>query len=227
MKPVDFRQKIKKNKRIYFFFKKISDKDYLRNYFEFLFTTSHKGKNKISEELLLIRRYWHCDPMHYFRYKLYKKDLTEKELLDFIPPYYFYNFYMPAIYKNVDLSKIEDKILAHKFFTERMIPTARAVAFVNNQSILDSNYNQISINELIDILKILPVERFFVKPADGRGGKGIFVITKKDDNLKINGVHLSKEKLQKKFRSSNYIIQEELVQRSDFNAINGSSVNTL
>lgn len=227
MKLSDLIQKIKRHKHLYFIYWKISDKDYLRNYLDYLFSTSIKEKKRIHNDLKMIKEHWKCDPMHYFRYQLYKKDLSAEKLLDYIPPYYFYNYYMPHIYRNLDLLQIDNKILANKLFIERGIPTATAVAFVQDKCILDSNNKQILIGDLLNILKSSSAEKFFIKPADGKGGQGIFVLAKNNDKLLIKGIPVSEAQLLRILRGNNYIIQEEIIQRPDLNGLNRTSVNTL
>lgn len=220
----------KMNPLLYFLVTLIKDKNLRKNYRQY-FLGKAKGRKKsrsvVLREVKLVRDYWKCPSYHYFRYKLFDKDLSREQLLDYVPAYYFYNYHMKEVYRNMDLSIIEDKIRAHQLFTNKRIPTPVLIAYVKKKKIIDKTDNEISLQDLISHMKLSEAERFFCKPATGKGGSGIFVVTKSNGDLKCEGFGSVEEKLFSSFTKGDYIIQEGIIQRLDISALNSSSVNTL
>jgi len=227
MKIKEIRKELKRSQLVFFTFKKLTDSDFHAGLREFKQRDFPKTKGKIKEELSLIRNYWKCDPMDYYRYRLFEKDLSDEELLDYIPKYYFYNYYMPAVYENVDLSIPESKIKMMGFFVGKGIVTPPAIVLIKHGKIFDNDNNNISYEEMIQKMLESEAVKFFVKPDDGQGGNGIIVIKKIENRLYINSELISKNQFLKKVRHNDFILQEGLTQRSDINEINPSSVNTL
>ncbi len=218
---------LKRNKIIFFSYRKWTSKFYKESIKEFNNNNFQKTQKQIKDELKLIEEYWGCDPMHYFRYRLFIKDLTKEELLDYIPPYYFYNNYLKYIYNNMDLKMYESKIFLGDLFKEKDIKTPRTIAIVKKKILYNSKGQIIDFNMLIDILSQSKEQKFFLKPDNGKGGKGIKIIIGKIDNYFVKD-NVSKKKFIKKILMKNdCIIQEAIIQRKDISKINNSSVNTL
>jgi hypothetical protein len=218
----------KKNRFLHFLVTYSREKDFREQYnYYLIFSPLKKSRKTIRRELELIRNYWDYPPYHYYRYRLYEKKLSDDQLLDYIPPFYFYTIYLPNIYKDLDLTILEDKIVTHKFFIEKNIPTAKTVAFVQNQKIFDVNGVQLSTDRFLKLIRSLEAEKFFIKPTRGKGGNGIFIIVKKNDQLYLNDSRLTEQELFKRFKKCDYIIEEGIIQRPDISVLNPSSVNTL
>ena len=219
----EIRKALKKNQFVYFWKIRLFDKDYRQNKKDMMYSTV-KSREQIKREMQLIEQYWHCKSLHYVRYRLFEKDLTDDELLDYIPPYYHYNFYNPPLYNGLDVKKYDDKYQLDKLFRERDVATPRVVARYFNESLLNLDGAIIDISSLF--LQLNENEKIFIKPVDGAGGTGIVVLKKQGDGfyLKDSRVVDLSSVLDK---SREYILQLGIKQRKDISQINASSVNTL
>lgn len=221
------RKTIKKNRTIFFTYRKLSDQDYRSNYRDYLKSKNSKTKETVKKETALIRDFWKCDPMHYYRYRLYEKNLSYEELLDYIPAYYFYNYHMPSVSDDRNFKITESKIRLSEYFAVRNFETPVTVAMIKTGKILGITGTGMTFDELTSAFLESSSGKFFIKPDKGRGGKGIFTIKKINGKLLLNGLPLSRKIFSEKTTHKDFIIQEGLTQRSDISTINPSSVNTL
>lgn len=227
MKISELKKRLKKSQLLFFAYKKLTDKDYLANYKDYLLNKDTKPVDVVEKEMAQIRNFWKCDPMHYYRYRLFEKSLTYDELIDYIPAYYFYNYHMDSLYGNSGMPVTESKIRLNDYFAERKIETAVPVAIIRKGKIYSPTGAEMFFSDLIRAMLVSESEKFFVKPDMGKGGKGIFLINRLWGRL-YNGNELFNEKsFEEKTDHGDYIIQESLVQRSDISSINPTSVNTL
>lgn len=227
MKLTDVRGALKKNSMFFFTYKKLTDNDYRSAYLDYLFRKNIKPREKIRAEMSLIRDYWKCDPMLYFRYRLYEKHLTPEELLDYIPPYYFYNFYMPSIYTKEHIELTASKLGMNRFFLSKGIDTPAIRATVTNGIISDPTGKILDVGSLrLKLLQSGCTTHFF-KPDDGRGGKGIMKIERVGNELFINNDFLSESLLKSITKGITYVVQQGIKQRDDLGCIYPNSVNTL
>lgn len=227
MKFSELRRKVKRNRFIFFTYKKMTDPDYRSNFRDYLQSDCTKSKEVINKELKQVKDFWKCDPMHYYRYRLYEKDLTYEELIDYVPAYYFYNYHMDLLYGESDLSVTESKILMREYFLKKGIKTAPSLALVKNGNILSTEGEKMSFEALASIFYSSKAKLFFVKPDRGRGGKGIFTVRKLNGHLYDGTEPVNEKSFMSRIRQNDFIIQEGLTQRDDLNSINPSSVNTL
>ncbi|MCD8091655.1 MAG: hypothetical protein LUF01_01950 [Bacteroides sp.] len=186
-------------------------------------SSATKSKKQIRHEMELCHNYWHCNPAHYIRYGLFDKNLSTEELLDYIPPYYHYNFYMADKYEGVDTAYYSNKLNLYHLFTDKGIPTPQVIALVDHGVLKNTEKRPIDIQAFCDTLE--KGRKYFFKPTNGQGGAGIQVFTsevKSKDNLANLSDFLKRLK-----RNDIYIIQEGIEQHNDFLKINASSVNTL
>lgn len=200
----------------------MTDKDY-KEQKKVMASSSFKSKEQIEREMKLYQNYWHCDPAYYVRYGLFDKKLSDEEILDYIPRYYHYNFYMPSIYKDADFIYYNNKLTLYHLFTSKGIPTPQVIALVSYGVLRDLESNPIDLKFFCNTLK--KNKKYFFKPTDGQGGTGIQVFTASVDN-KHNLAKLS-DFLKHLKKNRTYIIQEEIDQHKDFQKINASSINTL
>lgn len=184
---------------------------------------------KVKKDLLLINRYWNSYSDHYIRYELFNKQLSDDDLLDYIPPYYFYTKYLSIKHKNIDTSKYKSKLAQFQLFKEREIPTPLLIGTVNKRVVYNNDNIPIDLEYLITChLSAHFNNKLFFKPINEGGGNGIIVLKKHGGILYLNNKVIEPEKVINEFsRNEIYIIQEGIVQREDINIINSSSVNTL
>lgn len=177
-----------------------------------------KPLHQIEQEMQLLRNYWHCNPAHYIRYKLYNKQLDNNELIDYIPPFYFYNFYLKKQLRNINQIYYNNKLNLYYLFINNNIPTPEVIFIVERGILKNMQGEKISP---LDILNKLELEKkYFFKPIIGAGGTGIEV-------LKIKQYKDLPNFLSNLNKKETYIVQAGIEQRDDFKAINKSSVNTL
>jgi muconolactone delta-isomerase len=56
-----------------------------------------KNASQIKREIQVCKKYWKCSPHHYFTNNLYRADneVTDKELINYIPQFYWFNVFLP------------------------------------------------------------------------------------------------------------------------------------
>lgn len=226
MKTTEFRSMLKKNSLVFFTYKKLTDELYRSNYLDYLLQNQIKSRETIRKELDLMKEYWKCDPMNYYRYRLYEKDISSEELLDYVPPFYFYNYYVPSIYSEAKIREAESKILMNKYLASKNVSVPREVCTVIKGNIF-SNGDMLDYDGFIRKLQQSGSDRFFMKPDRGRGGRGIYRIEKIGRELFINNEFLSGEYFNEITGRQDFLVQEGLVQRNDIMQVYPHSVNTL
>ncbi len=138
---------LKRNPWIYFTRYRLCDSEYRKAKKQM--KNASKSRKLIKEEMDLVRQYWGCPPLHYVRYGLFDKTLTKEELLDYIPPFYFYNHYCEELYpKEVDYTFVDNKFETYKKFTCLDIPTPDVIALYRQGKFYDSNNNTLNINNI-------------------------------------------------------------------------------
>ena len=203
---------IKRNQFVFFLWQRIFDKEFKTNLKKM--KNSFKSKEQVKREMTMLKDYWHCKPYHYVRYGLYDKDLTNDQLLDYIPSYYHYNFYTDPLYANIDVSLYNSKLTMYMLFKERGVRTPEVIAVVRNGKLMSLQGEKLDENSF---LKKYNYETLFIKPEFGAGGTGIHVFSEGSHSSFLASLdkHIA------------YIVQCGIKQRNDINRINSSSVNTL
>jgi hypothetical protein len=206
-----------------------SEKKFRKGYFHYLsFRTKKKPKSVVRKELTMVRNYWNYPPYHYYRYKLYQRDLTEDQLLDYIPPFYYFNIYWENRHRELDKTLYQSKIFQNHLFAKLNIPSPQVFAVVKNGRLYASENVQITIKDLIDNNIKTDNGSLFCKPEFGRGGIGIVHLIKKGNSIHVNGKPVSNEEIMSFFKNDEkYIVQEGFIQSREMDKINKSSVNTL
>lgn len=188
-----------------------------------------KPIEQIRREEKMIRKYWRIGTFHYYRYGLQYKQLTDEQLLDYVPTYYFHKN-IERHHRGIDTIKYGDKLTQALLFEERDIPTAKVIAVVKNGKCVDLyGEKQLDIKKIIDDCLSNPSNKLFFKPTGNCGGAGILVLKRVKSKFLVNGESVSsvEEILSKLSHSDTYIVEENIVQCSQLSEINPSSVNTL
>jgi hypothetical protein len=191
-----------------------------------------KSKRSIKQEIMTIRNYWGLYPYdnyyHYFRYKLYEKDLSENQILDYIPPFYFYNIYWEKRHIGLNKSLYESKFFQYQLLIDRSIPIIESVAAVKKGVLIRADNNLITIDELIEMYLVNEDDALFFKPEYGRGGTGIVLISRRNHTILFNNRPISIDKILPSLsKDEDYLIQERFIQSKEMSEINKYSVNTL
>ena len=216
---------LKRSQTIYFLKVRLFNKDY-KEYKKKLYQSS-KSREQIKREMNLVKDYWKCKPLHYIRYQLFEKELSDEQLLDYIPPYYFYNFYKAKLRQESTNTDIyNNKINSYYYLTEKGINTPDIISIIEKGRFLTKDKKDISLAKILE--NIGNEEKLFFKPIFGCGGIGIIVLSKKNNQLSISGKAISINDIDKHIdKSTTYIVQKGIKQRKDISEINPSSVNTL
>jgi hypothetical protein len=226
MKLTDVKKTLKRNSLVFTTYKKLTDSEYRSNFIDYLISSKVKDRNRIKREMAIIKDYWRCNPMFYYNYRLFEKDLTKEELLDYIPPYYFYNFYMPSIYNGKVKEVADSKIKMNTYFLSHKIDTAKKIASAEQGGILDTNGESIDYGDLLHLMRMEEQQTFFMKPDDGRGGIGILKIERIGSDYFINDEALNEKRFMNLIRRKDYLIQGKVVQKNEFMNIYPQSLNT-
>ena len=191
---------------------------------------SKKPKSQMKKEMNLCKKFWGCYPLHYYRYDLYRKDkeLSESELLNYIPEFFFYSLFLPFYDSKKYEVLLTGKIITEQFFRSLRIPQPHTICKLINNHIYTSELVEINYNDVEEELTEKNYQKVFVKPVDGQGGYGIYIFNKNDSGQYVtqdNDV-LNEEFLNKIGAKNDYIIQPGLKQDSEISKIYPDSINT-
>lgn len=227
MKINDLRKLLKRNNFLYSTYIKLNDNSYFLNLMDFITRKDVKPGRTVLKEIALMRQYWKCDPLVYFKYRLFEKNLTREEILDYIPPYFFYNVYIPYVYKDPRIVDIgTSKIKQSDYFISKGINTPDKIAAISTSPDGEKT-EKMSYKTFIEVLYESGCQSCFMKPDNGKGGKGIHRIVRKRDNFYIKDAVLDEKLFRSLTRKNDFLIQRGVIQRGDFMEIYPHSVNTL
>ena len=214
----------KKNQFVYFLNIELFDRQYKVN--KKLMQSAIKSKEVIWKEMKMVADYWGCKPHHYIRYALFNKTLTKEEILDYIPPYYHYNFYNDLLYEKLDHDSYDNKYTMFKLLKERSIATPEVLAICQHGMFQLPDGKTINENELLSLFA--NGDKIFLKPIFGQGGKGIIVLRMVDSKIIYKGQSIEAGNIINLLNPrTSYVIQKGIHQREDVGAISPASVNTL
>ena len=188
-----------------------------------------KPKGQIKREEKLVRKYWRIGTFHYYRYGLQYKQLTDEQLLDYVPTYYFHKN-IEKHHKGIDTIKFGDKLSQAILFEERNIPTAKVIAVVKNGVCMNlTRAKSIDLVDLINDKLSSETNKLFFKPSGNCGGAGILVLKRVNNRLHVNGEEIDSVDafLNKLSSADTYVVEENIIQSAQLSHINPSSVNTL
>ncbi len=189
-----------------------------------------KNASQIKKEIQICKKYWKCYPYHYFMHDLYKQEnqLTAEELINYVP-HFFYNFLFLPYYASSKFSMIaNNKIITNHFFGALKINQPKTLCILFDGKLYTHDMNSCSFEYVIKELNDNNYEKIFVKPADGAGGKGIYIFHKTEhgDYKTRQNTTFNNEFLVTIGKKDNYIIQPGIVQDPELSRIFPGSVNT-
>lgn len=187
-----------------------------------------KSHNKIKSEVALIKKYWNCGDFHYYRYELYNKLLSEDQLLEYVPLFYYHKA-IEKKHKSIDTIKYGDKLVQAKLFKNRGINSSQVIAVLKNEIATDLYRNNLDLFRVLRNHFNSGVNKIFFKPINGAGGFGIVILKNIHGNYFVNEKQLKAIEEVKNYLSKThtYIIQDNIEQSEQMMQINSSSVNTL
>lgn len=212
-----------------FFYYSLNNSRYRFNMKRFRECVDRKPRSLIKKEISELKRYWGCIPMQYYTHDFYRKDclLSIEEMKTYIPSYYFYFIIYPR-FDDLTGAKfiLENKITCLFLFRGMGLPTTEIIAFKKSGKLYDLNGQLLNSAEFSSRLKSYKVDKIFVKPVSGSGGKGIRVIHKSEDGFFISdSTPFGYDKILE--LPGDYVIETQIVQSDYLNKIYPHSVNTL
>ncbi|MFT6916065.1 MAG: hypothetical protein ACJAWL_002382 [Motiliproteus sp.] len=179
-------------------------------------------------ELKALKKYWGCIPMQYYTHDFYRADckLTLDEMKSYIPGYYFYNI----IYNNFDDVKkakgaLENKILSYFVFKGMGYQSSHVIAFKKDDFIFSAVGQFIDNDTFLKVITALNCPKIFIKPVEGKGGVGILIAKKNDQQFFVGNELLTLKFLRD--LKGDFLIEQKVEQVDYLNAVYPHSVNTL
>ena len=178
---------------------------------------------------------WKCGgrEKYYFLYGFDRKSLDRKKICD------EYIVYEPAIFDKIfknnnyfDREKricsanciVTDKFYFYLFLKSLNLPTPKILYYTRNGKLFYDEYHNGD-----EISTILHHDMdAFAKQFDGQLGNGAFALKIQDTKVYVNKELVSStDELLKTFTTTNYIIQERIVQHPELNKLCSTAVNTI
>jgi len=187
-----------------------------------------KDKFVIKKEMNELKKYWGDIPLQYITHDFYDKkcSLSIDEMKEYIPGYFFYHVIYP---KYDDIKKtsalVEDKIKAYFLFSELGYRIVKPL-FVTEEGCFDPVDSEfLDDNNLLTWLSKSASSKLFIKPVGGRGGKGIIIARRVNDNYYVDGKAVNLDFLST--LKGRYIVEPGIKQSSYVSSVYSNSVNTL
>jgi len=186
-----------------------------------------KSSSRIRREIGVCKRFWGCYPYQYFLNNLYrnKYDLSDDELCRYIPPFFWYNLFLPYHTPRAYSFVGENKIVMEIFFRSLEIPRPKTLAILMDGALYSADLELLTADRLPDTT----AEKIFVKPVDSFGGRGISVFHRTG-----NGTYATKDGTdflgyirERGREKQSMIVQEGIVQDPEISKVYPESVNTL
>ncbi|MGF1760324.1 hypothetical protein L4D76_20830 [Photobacterium sagamiensis] len=188
-----------------------------------------KPKSQIKSELMALKDFWGCIPMQYYTHDFYSADctLSLEEMKNYIPGYYFYKVLYPH-YDDIAYANaiLEDKSVMNCLFTGLGFPQSQILFLKKGNVLFDAQGSVVNQERFDDVIGTLNCDKIFIKPINGRGGKGILIA-----KYCVDGIYTVANKplshLLIKELAGNYVIEPSIKQIDYIDKIYPHSVNTL
>ena len=171
----DIRTRLKENRVIYSLRTRMLSKDYLEQK-KRMRSSTLKSKQQIKREMKMYSEYWGVPADEYVRYGLFERQITDEEILDYIPTQFFYCKYLKESYSNIDTSVCGDKLMQYEILRKHNIPTPVVHFVIKGGHLMNMKNEDVNFSSLSSIVN--EGEKLFIKPTDGCGGSGIVVLTR-------------------------------------------------
>ena len=216
-------------KYLYFFIKKSSERQhraYYRDYYraeyaEFERCADKKSPARIRREMRCLQRYWKTYPFQYIRYRLYRKDcpLSMEQMKAYIPDYFAYFLFYPQSFNERNVL-CEDKRLFASLCRGYGINHPRVLLSVSDGVLFDGGENPCTAERVLARIQASGVDRLFVKPTFGVGGKGIEVFDLREGRyLRTPDGRLLNAAYVEELKGDEWIVEEGLVHHPEMAAI--------
>ncbi|MBB1259390.1 sugar-transfer associated ATP-grasp domain-containing protein [Streptomyces alkaliterrae] len=175
-----------------------------------------KPMRRVARELAALGAKWKCLPFHYFRYGLYRDEVSLGEAMGYLPETVLFARLLPAV--NRDTVLLDDKVLCKRVLAAGDVPQPRLLASgdVRTATLPDG-----TSLPLAAVRGALPAHTPAVmKPARyASGGAGIVTVNAYDDESPFCLREYAE-------RWGSWLIEERVRQHPDLAALNPGVVNT-
>lgn len=220
----------------------IRQKDKYVNHVSYYPECEHKTSSQIlKDQMSILLKYGYTED-HYFTYGFDRKEMTREKMGHYIVPYLGFLYHIDYLnFNNPNFDSFngkmtcrvinQDKFYFYLFLSRLGIPTPKIYCFIKNRTILyaDDVYKvdkSQTVNEQLKAILANDIDAF-AKPSDGLMGKGAFKLCIKNGKIRIDGVEKSIDEVIEMVLSTDYIIQERVVQHKKMDALCSTSVNTI
>ncbi|RYU46112.1 hypothetical protein ERW49_10610 [Aliivibrio finisterrensis] len=211
-----------------FFYHVILNERMRSNLKRFKNSKNKKSFSKTNSERKELQNYWGCIPTQYYTHDFYltQNTLDNEEIKKYIPSYYFYKIIVPQ-YDNVKsvIPIVEHKIKMIQYFKKIGLKHSNVIITKNKNNLVCIDNHHLSKESIEKIISDLTCNRLFIKPALGRGGKGIIIAKKKPDGFYFNQHLINYDYLLS--LKGDYVIETEIKQHPYITSIYNHSVNTI
>ncbi len=190
-----------------------------------------KSASQIKSEINLCKKFWKCFPYHYYLYDLYREDmpLSEPELLDYIPNFFWYYLYLPHHTSYRYWMITDNKIFTECYFKGNNIAQPETLCKVINGRIYSPDMVLLDFDKLKQLAGTGGNKKLFMKPAESGRGLGLHIFHKNDEGefLTSENRMFNPEFLRTEGKKKAYIIQKGITQNPVLSSIFPGSVNTV
>ena len=189
-----------------------------------------KKPSQIKREIQICKKYWECYPYHYFIQNLFMADreISDEELINFVPQFFWFKLFLPYYFSPKYSFIGGNKIILEHFFKAIEIDQPETLLIVLNQALYSAEMEQLSFGKIQNEMIESNYEKLFVKPAEGAGGRGIYVFHKNNDRQykTQQNIFFNEDFLTAIGKNDDYIIQPGVIQDPEISEIYPESVNT-
>tara|TARA_R110000823_G_scaffold32383_2_gene91328 strand:+ start:1326 stop:2489 length:1164 start_codon:yes stop_codon:yes gene_type:complete len=114
-------------------------------------------------------------PGEYFTYGFHSKTATKSYCLDYMPNKVHFKRHLATL-NSSNRAILNDKILFKNAMQEANIPIPRTIGYAGPSKRSDLNFELITLSTIQETLSIHKITSFIVKPSNGTGGKGIYLV---------------------------------------------------
>lgn len=175
-----------------------------------------KSAWRMVREAAALGIHWRCLPFHYFRYGLYRDDVSLGEAKTYLPEAVFFGRLLPAV--NRDTVLLDDKILCKRSLMGGSIPQPRMLLSGDTHTAFLPDGRSLPLEAAHGVLPAY--SQAVLKPARySSGGAGITIFNAYAENFSLSLVEFAE-------RWGSWLIEEHVKQHADIAALNPAVLNT-
>jgi hypothetical protein len=187
---------------------------------------------------LMIRGYF--TPAEYYTYRFFEKNITYRDMLQFISNFTLLDVIIPALNLNTAMNIHENKWLFHRYYSNYKLPITDVYGFYSQYGGVCKDGTPLTcVSDLRKFFRKNQPRSLVVKPVGGWQGKGIFIIEKIEyyNNDRIDFITIGGKRFDFNFlanhieniqlyrKNHGVLLEGKLEQHSFFEVINPSTIN--